>query len=164
MSEKLEQNRDSGVDVEHAGEGCAVDCSRKGLSPECGTASSCGGGAKPQVGAWLALAVTLFVVAVWLLGNFGKPLLESMGRSEKTVAYLDMARQNVQTRDYAAAEKLYQQAIADAELQGGGDNLAYALAVYAEFLRKRKRVAEAVPLELRAKQIQGITGAQPAQP
>ncbi len=103
----------------------------------------------------MALFIILFVVGVWALANFGGAFLDWLGRSEKTVGTLDMARQCVQTRDYYGAEQLFRQAISDAELEGG-DRLAYALASYAEFLRKRKRVAEAIPLEVRAKQIQGI--------
>lgn len=157
MVETLNQKQGS-RDRESAG-GCASDCGLKAFSPQCGSAEpGCGG--QPPVAAWVGLSVILFAVAVWLLGNFGKPILDSMGRGEKTIAYIDMARQSMLTRDYSTAEQLYKQAISDAELQGGGDNLAYALATYAEFLRKRKRVAEALPLEVRAKEIQGIDAAR----
>lgn len=153
MVETLNQNQED-QGGKSAG-GCATDCGLKAFSPQC--ASEQGGcGSKPPVAAWVGLSVALFAIAVWLLGNFGKPILDSMGRGEKTIAYIDMARQSMQVRDYSTAEKLYKQSILDAEMQGGGDNLAYALATYAEFLRKRKRIAEAVPLELRAKEIQGI--------
>lgn len=130
--------------------GCATDCS---LKSSCTSSESCSN--KPKFAAWLFLFVTSFIIAVWALTNFGAPLLEGMGRDEKTIGMLDMARQSVQTRDYATAEQLFKQAIADAEVTGG-DRLAYALASYAEYLRKRKRISEAEPLERRAKEIQGI--------
>jgi hypothetical protein len=133
--------------------GCATDC---GLKSSCTSSEGCS--SKPKFTSWLFLFVTSFVIAVWALANFGGPLLEGMGRDEKTIGILDMARQSVQTRDYATAEQLFKQAICDAEVSGG-DRLAYALASYAEFLRKRKRISEAVPLERRAKEIQGIVPA-----
>lgn len=138
---------------ENHGQGCAVDCSLKGSSPSCSSGGGCG--SRPNVMAWLTLFLTAFVIGVWALANFGGSFLETQGKNEKTVGILDMARQCVQTKDYAGAEQLFRQAISDAEVEGG-DRLAYALASYAEFLRKRKRVPEAIPLEERAKQIQGI--------
>lgn len=132
---------------------CAADCALKGMSSACSSeGGNCG---KPPVLAWLALSLMIFATGVWALANFGGAYLDGLGRNEKTVGILDMARQCVQTKDYIGAEQLFRQAISDAEVEGG-DRLAYALASYAEFLRKRKRVAEAVPLEQRAKQIQGI--------
>lgn len=103
----------------------------------------------------VAAFIAIFVVSVTLLTMLGKPLLSQLSLDNTTIGYIDLARQANIKRDYARAESLYQEAIESAERASpGGHTTAYALVTYAEFLRNRKRPAEAALFEERARRIE----------
>jgi hypothetical protein len=103
----------------------------------------------------VAAFIALFVISVAALSLLGKPLLAELSLDNTTVGYIDLARQASLKRDYAKAESLYQEAIENAERASPtGSNTTYALVKYAEFLRSRKRPAEAAVFEARAHRLQ----------
>lgn len=103
----------------------------------------------------VAAFIALFIVSVAALSQLGKPLLAELSLDNTTVGYIDLARQASLKRDYVRAENLYKEAIANAErVSPNGGNTTYALVKYAEFLRSRKRSAEAAVFEARARRLQ----------
>ncbi|MFN8657462.1 MAG: tetratricopeptide repeat protein [Candidatus Obscuribacterales bacterium] len=102
----------------------------------------------------IAVFIVLFIVGVVALTMLGKPLLTELSFDNTTVGYIDLARQAATKRDYAKAESLYQEAISNAErVSPNGQNTVFALVTYAEYLKSRKRPAEAQVYETRAYRI-----------
>ncbi len=98
----------------------------------------------------LVLYVPAIVSCVW----FGKGTLREMCVSESAVDYLDLSRQSMQRRDYEEAEDMLKKAIVAATVDGQvRPAQAVAYNDYSEFLRKRKRTAEADAFERRSKDI-----------
>lgn len=102
----------------------------------------------------IAALIGLFIVGVIALSVFGKPLLAELSLDNATVGYVDLARQAATKRDYTKAESLYREAISNAErVSPDGANTVFALVTYAEYLKTRKRPAEALIYETRAYRI-----------
>lgn len=102
----------------------------------------------------IAAFIGLFIVGVVALTVLGKPLLTELSFDNTTVGYIDLARQAATKRDYAKADGFYKEAISNAErVSPDGANTVFALVTYAEYLKSRKRPAEALIYETRAYRI-----------
>ena len=107
----------------------------------------------------ILLCLSTFCLAVLILCVFGRNFLHRLDVADRTVEYLDLARQFVEKRDYADANTMYEQAVAYAQAYDRhGETLSFALMTYADFAigkLKDKRLAVKLQEQARSRQLCG---------